>query len=246
VTGQLLRTIPDGQAFSGDGNYILSKRDETLNLWDAISGRLDRAFKVPKVGMDFGEVALSPDGSRMLRATSTYTQQNPINQKSMLELWDTGTRKMLHSWPVTYRTDAVAFSPDGRRVLAGNLGESVKEFDAVTGRLLRTYENEAWATSVAFSSDGHRVVLAFSDNTIKVWDTATGHPIRTFTGHSAGVTSAVFSPDGTRVLSSSLDTTIKSWNVETGELVATFIRGNDGEYGAATEAAASSHRKSYY
>ncbi|MBM4133741.1 MAG: hypothetical protein FJ245_08240 [Nitrospira sp.] len=118
---------------------------------------------------------------------------------------------------------AVAFSPDGKWALSGSEDQTLRLWEAATGREVRTFVGHAEAITFAvFSPDGRQILSSSYDRTLKLWDAATGREIRTFRGHGEGVWDAAFSPDGKWALSGSADQTMKLWNLATGDEVRTF------------------------
>ena len=79
---------------------------------------------------------------------------------------------------------AVAFSPDGERVLTGSADGTARLWDAATGKALATLVGHThMVRGVAFSPDGTRVLTGSDDNTARLWDVATGKPLAILAGH---------------------------------------------------------------
>jgi WD40 repeat protein len=67
--------------------------------------------------------------------------------------------------------NSVSFSPDGKRIVSGSFGNTLKVWDAQTGQeTLTLLGHSDWVFSVSFSPDGKRIVSGSEDNTLKVWD----------------------------------------------------------------------------
>jgi WD40 repeat protein len=235
---------------SGGGSW--GKASNTLNLWDAATGALVRAFEGHSDRIF--SVSFSPDGGRALSGSDDGTMRlwnavtgalvrtfeghsgpvwavafSPDGRQAIsgsadgtMMLWDAAAGSLLRTFEVTSLVTSVAFSPDGRLLLSGDQ-KTIKLWDAATGDLVRTLDgSSSLGRSIAFSSDGSRVLSGSYDKTMKLWDAASGALVRTFEGHDGTVSSVAFSPDGSRVLSGSDDKTMMLWDAATGSLLRTF------------------------
>ncbi len=118
------------------------------------------------------------------------------------------------------QVDALAFSPDGRRLVTGSLEGDLTVWEARTGRQLDSLNgNLGQVLDLALSPDGARLATSSSDGTVRLWDLRTGEQILTLASGVAGEVGAeskfcfrrdriaylgvggklAFSPDGTRL-----------------------------------------------
>ncbi|KAG6834127.1 hypothetical protein H0H93_011673, partial [Arthromyces matolae] len=102
------------------------------------------------------------------------------------------------------RVNSVAFSRDGSRIVSGSDDQSVRVWDASTGKELKVLEGHTgWVNSVAFSSDGSRILSGSEDQSVRVWDATTSKKLTVLEGHAGWVCSVAFSSDGSRIVSAS-------------------------------------------
>ena len=167
------RSLVYGVAFSPDGHRIVSgSQDKTLRLWDADRREPIGEPMTGHTGIVYS-VAFSPDGHRIVSGSQDKT----------LRLWDADTGKPA-STPTPPHTDvvmaghtdvvkSVTFSPDGQRIISGSSDDTVRMWDAATGRQIGAplTGHTDIVTGVAFSPDGQRIASASADNTVRLWPT---------------------------------------------------------------------------
>jgi tetratricopeptide (TPR) repeat protein len=76
----------------------------------------------------------------------------------------------------TARINALAWSPDGRRIASGSTDKTVRVWDPTRGEeLLRFDVPDAVVTQCQWSPDGRRLAAVGADGTILIWDASAGH-----------------------------------------------------------------------
>ena len=168
----------------------------------------------------------SPSNSKVLRQFQGQLNIPPASGSGQPKQWPSVVHVIDHDSNVS----SVAFSPDGKQIVSGLWDNTVRVWDAVTGKAVgepfRGHVGQV--TSVAFSPDGKQIVSGSRDTTVRVWDAVTGEAVgEPFRGHEDYVTSVAFSPDGKQIVSGSWDKTIRIWDAVTGEAVGKPFQGHD-------------------
>jgi WD40 repeat protein len=187
--GDRIRTVtfsPDGQRLAV-GDIARGAR-----IWDWRTGRLLFELRRPP---GISRIVFSPDSRRV--AVAFWRKDNMISirdAESGRELRTFGR----HSGGI----EALAYSPDGERVLSGGDDGTAKVWDERSGELRLTLAGHAGQIQdVAYTPDGRRIATAGWDKTIRIWHSETGKETLTLRGQSDEIQRVVFSPDGHRLVS---------------------------------------------
>jgi WD40 repeat protein len=235
-----LAVSPDAWTLAtiGDASASRSEQGRCLRLWDVRTGQVTARLK-EHLG-DVTCLQFSPDGRRLVSGADDQlvivwnieTGQaerlllghgDPtITQRLAAAARDYAEDDMLRIAAHAGRITAVAFSPDGNRILTASADKTARVWDAHTGALLAHFaRHTATLSSGCFSPDGSRVVttafdefrVTASDLVARVWDSRSGTELHRLVGHERAVMGAIFDPTGQRILSRGGDCTVRTWAV---------------------------------
>ncbi|MBY0228765.1 MAG: hypothetical protein K2W96_05745, partial [Gemmataceae bacterium] len=157
---------PHDMAWSPDGKRLAISWGDHVALHDAEGKRVN-----PTEGHEgaIRSLALSSDGT--LAASG--------DQAGGVRLWELATGRLLRSMRTGDSIQALAFSPDGRRLAAGasayQAEGEVRVWNVADGKeRLRFPAHLSGATHLAFTSDGRRLVTSGRDDRVRWWDARTG------------------------------------------------------------------------
>jgi WD40 repeat protein len=118
---------------------------------------------------------------------------------------------------------AVAFSPDGKRVVSSGFQPGLYWWDTQTGERVKLQAGHGVAVhEICFSKDGKFAASAGADRTVRMWDGASGAPLKVFAVGATTYAVAV-SPDGKRLASGSFDGLVRLWDAASGRQLLTLL-----------------------
>ncbi len=201
--------------FSADGQLIVSvSADGLIRVWHAGAGYVLATIDAVGQGKLFG-ASLSPDGHVLATASLRA-----------IDLWQPESAGVFRVFAgASYGESdfgSGVLSADGRHLVAVRTSADeppwLRVWDAASGELRVTWQDEGRPGSLALSSDGRRIVVGdYSGMPARLYDGETGALLARLAGHTAMVYDVEISPDDRVVATTSYDKTVRFWRAQDGE-----------------------------
>lgn len=225
---------------SADGKTVTTvAADCTLRQWDSHTGKELRAVQLPARSSN---PHFSADG-RLVVFGCTDNQ---------LDLWDVAIGKKRctldagNAWPLVNQIMAgaggLAFSADGKQLVARDFEGQVRRFDTHTGKEITAFyvRNSGpcqpnlilvngETPGIAFASNDRTVATVSTtemivddkngiegSNLVRLWDPATGQQVAQLTPSKSNINALKFAPDGRSLATANADQTVTVWETITG------------------------------
>jgi WD40 repeat protein len=191
---------------------------EGVRVWDTATWK-----ELRLISGAWGPMAFSPDGKTLATDTRAGLTLWPLDGARPEVILEDSTNLFFRLGPRSRADRSLAFSPDGKYVIAprNTISERgvfvLSIWDAQTGQESVMPpdpdhpEHTGAISSLTFSSDGHMLATASMDYSIRLWDFDKRQLLTTLQGHLNEVWSVAFTPDGQTLVSGAKDGGIKLW-----------------------------------
>jgi len=215
-------------AISPDGKKIISGGyDKYFRIWNTDSGELITSIEHPYFCREITSIVFSPCGTKFAVSSAS------------IDIYDTFTTNII----IEYNLDtcwiySIAFSADGRKIVAGEYDGDILLLDASESKIIMKilgyhhlkrrhldididvdpFSHVDGVRAVAFSPDGTQIVSGGKDGTVRLWNSETGELIQILYKHSNEVASVAFSSNGEMIASGGYDNAIHIYDISINQL----------------------------
>jgi WD40 repeat protein len=223
---QALAFSPDGKSLASSGS------DSSLLLWDVASGKACCDFQPPfwarwgygVIRKDVQALAFAPDGKTLacgfcdsrIRIIDARTGKVVRDLQNLIPPGGQSPVR-LDNWPRVAGVLSLAYTRDGRSLVAGGNDHAIRLWEIATGREQFPGGECRPVSCVVFSPDGTKLAVGGWDQAVRLWDARTWRRLGRLAKDPAGKNvpptgaTVVFSPDG-KALAASTGQTLRLWD----------------------------------
>lgn len=177
---------PDGRRIVIAGNPALDNNRVMVSVWDVGDGRRLHILQSSEVFYSAEAVAISPDGRLAALGAGT-------GDKSSVIVWDIQSGKVVRSFAAHSRpVRAIGFAAGGGQIVSVGEDETIKRWDAASGKALGQFKEQYLAQTTARVSPSGRFIAASNASETRLYDASSGVRVA---DHPDSASALAFAPD---------------------------------------------------
>ncbi len=148
----------DDLALSADGRLLACAEGRVVRVWEIATGR--QVQELGRSNSTLRKVLFLPGSStQILTAGGT-----------VVRLWDVPTGREIRRITLSHLVGALACTPNGHQVLAGDMSGTVSLWHLESGRQVEVFRcHDKRITTLDISPDGRYALSGSYDNTVRIW-----------------------------------------------------------------------------
>jgi RNA polymerase sigma factor (sigma-70 family) len=219
-------------AISPDGRLLAGAGGQSVQIWEAETGRTVQRWSLPSYGSFVLALAFMPDGKNLASYAEVETDTAIKGQSELLtqlRITDVVTGKTIRQFDrAKYRAGSknigvpyLAFLTGGKQLLLRDQRETVVHLlDAQSGEEIRAFRCAGDPLhSFATSPDGQLLAVGEHSGTVRLWEVATGKERFALKRHRGSCGALTFSPDNKILASGDAEGAAYLWDVAAGNIV---------------------------
>ncbi len=209
--GQTVRLAfsPSGETLAAtaalpESRYRDHRVRQRVSLWEMNGSKATQKCAL-QVGHKVSCVTFHPDGTTL--AVGTFERA--------VRIYHSRSGMMLYELDHGTKVHHLAYSPEGRYLVAASPRGLIRVWETATGRCRVTLKGQSSCLhAVAFSLDGQLLATAGEDGRVRFWEVSTGRSREALDWQIGALHAVAFAPDGMRAAAGGLEGAVMLWDID--------------------------------
>ncbi len=219
----------------------LARDSESAESWQRVGAAFDAILQsghaeppeIAGYALSLAQLGQAEEAATWLRQAAAQNPNLAPTVAAAAGQWLPGFEVALTTKGLTAHAEAIAFTPDGRRVLIGAAAR-IATWDLDNGSFAQClHERDTRVRALVVTPDGGSYLRAADGSPLQERALATGHVTRTFPPQPGFITALAASRDGRWIVSGSTDRLVRVWDLKATKCIQTHAGHGEAVLGVA-------------